>query len=79
MGRNLLRPVNSGIIPVNAVDTAVVMAEQVRQNTEELRVILQVEDTELALKSQFIDTFDEIISEDCMEGTHDTQASHICT
>ena len=60
MGRNLLRPVNSGIIPVNAVDTAVVMAEQVRQNTEELRVILQVEDTELALKSQFIDTFDEM-------------------
>ena len=35
------------------------MAEIVRQHKEELRVYRQVENTELALKSQLIDTFDD--------------------
>ena len=39
--------------------SAAVMAEQVRQHKEQLRVFRQVENAELALKSQLIESFDE--------------------
>ena len=58
-GHNFARPINPGTVPVNVVGTAAQMAEIVRQHKEELRVYCQVENTELALKSQIIDTFDD--------------------
>ena len=58
-GHNFVRPINPGTVPVNVVGTAAQMAEIVRQHKEELRVYRQVENTELALKSQIIDTFDD--------------------
>ena len=58
-GHNFVRPPNPGTVPVNVAGTAAQMAEMVRQHKEELRVYRQVENTELALKSQLIDTFDD--------------------
>ena len=58
-GHNFIRPINPGTVPANVVGTAAQMAEMVRQHKEELRVYRQVENTELALKSQLIDTFDD--------------------
>ena len=58
-GHNFIRPINPGTIPLNVLGTAAQMAEMVRQHKEELRVYRQVENTELALKSQLIDTCDD--------------------
>ena len=58
-GNAFVRPINPGTIPTNVMGSAAVMAEQVRQHKEQLRVFRQVENTELALKSQLIESFDE--------------------
>ena len=52
------RPGNPGALPLNVTGTAVAMAEQILQHREDLRNFHQVEDTDLALKSQLIDVFD---------------------
>ena len=58
-GHHFVRPANPGTIPQNVIGPAAQMAETVRQHKEQLRVYRLVENTELALKSQLIDTFDE--------------------
>ena len=58
-GNHFVKPANPGTIPLNVIGTAAAMAEIVRQHKEDLRVYRLVENTELALKSQLIDTFDE--------------------
>ena len=55
----LLRPANPGAITQNVAGTAAQIAEMVRQHKERLKVYCQIENTELALKRQLIDTFDE--------------------
>ena len=59
MGYNFLRPENPGAIPQNVAGTVAQMVEMVRQYKEQLRVYRLIENTELALKSQLIDTIDE--------------------
>ena len=58
-GSHFLRPNNPGALPQNFTGTAVVMAEQIRQHKEELCIFRQVENSDLALKSQLINVFDE--------------------
>ena len=58
-GSHFLRPNNPVALPQNITGTAVVMAEQIRQHKEELRIFRQVENSDLALKSQLINVFDE--------------------
>ena len=58
-GHDFLRPANPGAIPRNVAGTATQMVEMVRQHKEQLRVYRQIENTELALKSQLIDIFDK--------------------
>ena len=58
-GSHFIRPTNPGALPQNVNGTAVVMSEQIRQHKEELRIFCQVENSDLALKSQLIDVFDE--------------------
>jgi hypothetical protein len=58
-GNHFVRPVNPGTIPTNVVGTAAAMGEIIRQHKEDLRVYRLVENTELALKSQLIDTFED--------------------
>ena len=58
-GSHFLRPNYSGALPQNVTGTAVVMAEQIRQHKEELRIFRQVENSDLALKFQIIDVFDK--------------------
>ena len=57
-GSHFLRPNNPGALPQNVTGTAVVMAEQVRRHKEELCIFCQVDNSDLALKSQLIDVFD---------------------
>ena len=58
-GSHFIRPKNPGALPQNVTGTAVAMSEQIRQHKEELRIFRQVENSNLALKSQLIDVFDE--------------------
>ena len=58
-GSNFLRLTNPGALPQNVNGTAVVMSEQIRQHKEELCIFRQVENSDLALKSQPIDVFDK--------------------
>ena len=58
-GSHFLRPNNPGALPQNVTGTAVVMAEHTRRHKEELCIFRQVENFDLALKSQLIDVFDE--------------------
>ena len=58
-GSHFIRPTNPGALPQNVNGNAVVMSEQIRQHKEELRIFRQVENSDLALKSQLIDVFDE--------------------
>ena len=58
-GSHFTRPNNPGALPQNVTVTAVAMSEQIRQHKEELRIFRQVENSDLALKSQLIDVFDE--------------------
>ena len=52
---------NPGLLPRNVVGTSAQMAEIVRQHKEELRVFRQVTATDLALKSQLLDVFKDIL------------------
>ena len=58
-GNHFVKPANPGTIPLNVIGTAAAMTETVRQHKEYLRVFRLVENTELSLKSQLIDTFEE--------------------
>ena len=58
-GSRFVRPTNPGALPQNVNGTAVVMSEQIRQHKEELCIFRQVENSDLALKSQIIDVFDK--------------------
>ena len=58
-GSHFVRPTNPGALPQNVNGTAVVMSKQIRQHKEELCIFRQVENSDLALKSQLIDVFDE--------------------
>ena len=53
-------PHNPGLLPQNVIGTSAQMAEIVRRHKEELRVYRQVIATDLALKSQVLDAFDDI-------------------
>ena len=58
-GSHFLRPNNPGALPQNFTGTAVVMAEHIWLHKEELCIFRQVENSDLALKYQLIDVFDE--------------------
>ena len=58
-GSHFISPNNPGSLPQNVTGTAVAMSEQIRQHKEELCIFRQVENSDLALKSQLIDVFDE--------------------
>ena len=58
-GSHFVRPTNPGALSQNANGTAVMMSEQISQHKEELRIFRQVENSDLALKYQLIDVFDE--------------------
>ena len=53
-------PPNPGLLPQNVIGTSAQMAEIVRRHKEELRVYRQVVATDLALKSQLLDVFDDL-------------------
>ena len=59
MGSHFIRSNNPGALTQNFTGTSVAMSEQIRQHKEELRIFRQVENSDLALKSQIIDVFDE--------------------
>ena len=59
-GYHFIRLTNPGSLPQNVNETAVVMSEQIRQHKEELRIFRQVENSNLVLKYQLIDVFNEI-------------------
>ena len=50
---------NPGALPQNVTGAAVVIGKQIRQHKEELHIFRQVENSDLTLKSQLIDVFDE--------------------
>ena len=52
-------PPNPGLLPQNVIGTSAQMAEIVRRHKEELRVYRQVLATDLALKSQLLDVFED--------------------
>ena len=54
-----MRPANPGTTPTNVTGTVAVMVGQVIQYKEELRVFRKVENMELVLKSQLIDSLGE--------------------
>ena len=58
-GSHFVRPNNPGALPQNVTGTAVAIGEQIRQHKEELCIFRQVENSDLALKSQLIDVFDK--------------------
>ena len=58
-GLHFIRPNNLSSLPQNVTGTAVVIGEQISQHKEELRIFRQVENSDLALKSQLIEVFDE--------------------
>ena len=53
-------PPNPGLLPQNVIGTNAQMAEIVHRHKEGLRVYRQVVATDLALKSQLLDVFDDI-------------------
>ena len=53
-------PQNPGLLPQNVIGTSAQMAEIARRHNEELRVYRQVVATDLALKSQLLDVFEDI-------------------
>ena len=59
MVSQFIRTNNPGALPQHVTVTAVVIGEQIRQHKEELCIFRQVENSDLALKSQLIDVFDK--------------------
>ena len=69
------RPVNPGTVPTNITGAVVAIVEEARQHKEQLRVFRQVENTELAMKSQIIESLMKCTSEDYVKDTRNIQTS----